>query len=61
MTEIKRCSKCGEMPTFAEYEQSIDGNHDVALPLGGRGLKSIGPHEVYRIARRIREACGEGC
>ena len=30
MTEIKRCSKCGEMPTFAEYEQSIDGNHDTA-------------------------------
>ena len=30
MTEIKRCSKCGAMPTFAEYEQSIDGNHDTA-------------------------------
>lgn len=30
MTEIKRCSKCGAMPTFTEYEQSIDGNHDTA-------------------------------
>lgn len=28
MTEIKRCSKCGAMPTFTEYEQSTDGNHD---------------------------------
>ena len=28
MTEIKRCGKCGAMPTFTEYEQSTDGNHD---------------------------------
>lgn len=111
MTEIKRCSKCGAMPTFIEYEQSIDGNHDTAakvecrcgnvhrmtwdefyqaqgsVPSEERGsayLSSeevkaindvvieawnreqgdglpIGPHEVYRIARRIREACGEEC
>ena len=30
MTEIKRCSKCGAMPTFTEYEESVDGNHDTA-------------------------------
>lgn len=30
MAEIKRCSKCGAMPTVTEYEQSIDGNHDTA-------------------------------
>lgn len=30
MTEPNRCRMCGNYPSVTHYEQSIDGNHDLA-------------------------------